>query len=139
MAKNKNGIKAGNRKQGILVKANEPQSTEKLPLIFSLERVQRGNYCFSTLDKEHKAAFADSIFKRKELLWSDIKGAGRHGLGTEKISKSAINTSIPPFITEDQDHFLAFRYHGLNPIVGYRIGQIFYVLWFDHDFTLYDY
>ncbi|MBR9882311.1 MAG: hypothetical protein GYB21_01035 [Oceanospirillales bacterium] len=133
-----NKIKAGKPKQGPLIKAEEPPNTQKLPPIFSLQRIQSGDYCFSCLDQEHKASFAEAIFKRKILTWAEINNAHRHGLGFEKISKKSIKTSIPPFITEDQDHFLAFRYHGKNPLVGYRIGQIFYVLWFDHNFTLYD-
>ncbi|WP_435786554.1 hypothetical protein [Alcanivorax borkumensis] len=72
------------------------------------------------------------------MTWRDIKTCDRHGLGTEKISKSSIDAPIPRFITEDVSDFLVFRYNGMNPMVGYRQRDVFFVLWFDHDFTLYN-
>jgi hypothetical protein len=62
----------------------------------------------------------------------------RHKLGTEKIAKKIIkNAPLPKFITDDFEYFLAFRYNGYCPMVGYRQRDVFFVLWFDHDFTLY--
>ncbi|NQZ06206.1 MAG: hypothetical protein HRT35_03505 [Algicola sp.] len=119
------------------VKPNEPRNYDNEAPLFSLERVQSGKYCFASLDQENKAMFAEAIFRRKSIAWKEIKQIDRHGLGTEKIAKSCIKTAIPRFITEDFEDFLAFRYHGLHPIVGYRDKNVFFVLWFDHDFTLY--
>ncbi|MDF1781943.1 MAG: hypothetical protein P1U67_11655 [Alcanivoracaceae bacterium] len=142
MGKNNKGrknISAPVKKQGALIKAIEPASTESDPVVFSFERIQSGKYCFSSLDAPHKIAVAESIFRRRSLRWSDAWGAGRHGLGLEKIGCDAIaGATIPKFITADKATLLVFRYNGLAPMVGYRISQIFYVLWFDHDFTLYD-
>lgn len=45
---------------------------------------------------------------------------------------------MPEFITEDKANLLAFRFSGKKPMVGYRIRNIFYVLWFDAAFELYD-
>jgi len=95
-------------------------------------------YCFSSLEQKDKAAFAESIFKRRNIPWKEIKNLPRHGLGIEKISKSSIKTALPKNITEDFNYFLAFRFSGKKPMVGYRVHEIFYVLWFDHDFTLYE-
>ena len=72
------------------------------------------------------------------MSWRDIKQAARHGLGFEKISRSQIKCGIPGFITEDQDHFLAFRFKGRAPMVDYRVRDVFYVLWVDPCFELYD-
>lgn len=110
---------------------------DERPPIFSLERLQPGEYCLSELDKEHKAAFADSMFKRKDKSWRELNQAPRHGIGFEKIDKTSIKAPIPKFITEDVDYFLAFRFHGKKPMVGYRQKNIFYVLWFDHNYTVY--
>jgi len=82
--------------------------------------------------------FAEAIFRRKCLTWKQIRQLPRHGLGTEKIPKSSIKAPIPQFITDDVNDFLAFRYHGKRPMVGYRQKDIFFVLWFDSDFTLYE-
>lgn len=130
-------IKKQKPKQGNLVKSVEPINYDKLPPIFSLEKVQRGKYCLSNLDQEHKAMFSEAIFRRKATSWNEIKRLPRHALGTEKIPKSSIRAAIPNFITEEVNDFLVFRYKGLNPMVGYRQREIFFVLWFDHDFTLY--
>lgn len=120
------------------VSANAAPNYDLMPPVFSLERVQPTGYCLSNLCKEDKAAFADAIFKRKSITWSDIKKLDRHALGFEKIDKASIKAPMPPFITEDMDSFLAFRFQGLRPMVGYRKQNIFFVLWFDKDFTLYD-
>jgi hypothetical protein len=114
------------------------QTYDSHPPLFSLEKLQSGKYCLSSLDQEHKAMFSEAIFRRKSISWNEIKRSDRHGLGTEKIPKMSIKAAIPRFITEDMDDFLVFRYKGLNPMVGYRQRDIFFVLWFDHDFTLYD-
>ena len=125
-------------KQGSVVKSVEPPNYDHKPPIFSLEKLQPGQYCFSMLDQENKAMFSDAMFRRRNLTWNEIKRADRHGLGTEKIAKSAINAPTPKFITEDMESYLAFRYFGLRPMVGYRQRDIFYVLWFDSNFTLYN-
>ena len=123
---------------GQRVAAETVQDYDAMPPIFSLERLQAGSYCLSVLEKDDKAAFADAIFKRKNLTWAEIKQVGRHGLGFEKINKKIIRPSIPPFITEEIDSFLAFRFSGKKPMLGYRVKNVFYVLWFDHDYTVYD-
>ena len=115
----------------------QPPNYDKLPPIFSLEKLVGDKYCFSNLDDTDKKQFAESIFKRKNLSWSDIKKANRHALGFEKISKDSIKGSKPSFITDDMNEFLAFRFNGKKPMVGYRTQNIFYVLWFDLDYTLY--
>lgn len=115
---------------------NPPNYDEKPPL-FSLEKVVGDKYCFTKLSGEDKKQFAESIYKRKDTKWKDIKTLPKHGLGTEKIPKNQIKGSIPSYITEDMNDFLVFRFSGMKSMVGYREKNIFYVLWFDSDFTLY--
>ena len=127
---------SGNRNQKIK-EPSEGINFDLRPPLFSLERLQAGDHCFSALSKDLKAAFADAIFKRKNTNWSLLKQSGRHALGFEKISKDSIKAPIPQNIKEDEKHFLAFRFNGKCPMVGYRVNDIFYILWFDHNFTLY--
>nr|VFJ55547.1 MAG: hypothetical protein BECKFW1821B_GA0114236_102329 [Candidatus Kentron sp. FW] len=134
----KRRIKAPTREQGRRIQAPEPADHDGKPPIFSLERVQEGGYSFTKLDREDKAQFAEAIFRRRLLTWRKIKSVHRHGLGAEKIARNSIKTALPAFIKEDTDYFLAFRFSGKKPMVGYRIDNVFYVLWFDNDFTLYD-
>lgn len=139
MAKRKH-IKSPSAKQrkGII---QAPSTTtpnyDEHKILFSLERIQAGNYCFSSLNKDQKAAFADSIYKRKDLTWKEIKQLPRHGLGFEKIAANSIKPPKPAFLTEDVEYVLAFRFHGKSPMIGHRVKDIFYVLWFDHNFTVY--
>lgn len=116
-----------------------PKDYDSMPALFSLEKVQPGAYCFSKLDKVHKVSFAESLFKRKNMTWKEIKNLSRHGLGTEKIPGSAIKGVKPPgFLCDEDLDYLVFRYKGKNPMIGIREGRVFYILWFDHSFTLYD-
>jgi hypothetical protein len=66
----------------------------------------------------------------------DIKFAPRHGLGTEKIARSSIKAPIPDRVTDDAE-FLALRYNGKHPMIGFRDGRIFYVIILDHNFSAY--
>jgi len=117
----------------------EAPDYDDMPPVFSLERIQASSkYCLSKLEKKYQAAFATSIFKRRNIKWKEITQIDRHTLGSEKIPKSAIKTGVPNFITDEIDSFLVFRFYKLMPMVGYRQKNVFYVLWFDHDFSLYD-
>lgn len=80
-----------------------------MPIIFSLEKIVVDKYCFSSLDDEDKKQFAESIYRRKNIKWKEIKSLPRHGLCTEKIPRKLIKGSIPSYITEDVNDFLCFR------------------------------
>lgn len=138
MAKKKSRIKHMPPAGTNHVKAKEPSDPNKKTPLFSFERVQNGAYCFSVLDRNHKADVAEAIFRRKGLTWNDLIRADRHGLGLEKIPRASIGAPIPPFVTDDVKNFIVLRYSGLAPMVGHRIGRTFYILWFDHNFSLYD-
>lgn len=131
-------IKANTTTKTSGISAEQPViNYNKLPIVFSLERLVSGKYCFSSLVNIDKQHFAESIFKRKNLTWEEVMQANKHKLGTEKIPVKAIKENKPNFITDDVDDYLALRYSGLKPMVGIRQKNIFYVLWFDHDFSLY--
>lgn len=137
MAKGKRVKKPVANKGGRVTASEPPNYDDKSP-IFSLERLQSGDYCLSVLERDDKAAFAMAMFRRKNMTWKQIKQADRHGLGTEKIPRNAIKAPIPSFVTEDVKNFLALRFSGTKPMVGYRNKDVFFVLWFDGDYTLYD-
>lgn len=137
MAK-KRGKVTNQSNKGKNVTVIEPQNYDEMPPLFSLEKIIGDKYCFSKLSSENKSQFAESMYKRRCMLWKDINKADRHKLGTEKIPKGQIKGSIPKFITDDFKDFLVFRFNGKLPMVGYRDKNIFYVLWFDFDFSLYN-
>ncbi|EDM68296.1 hypothetical protein PE36_15904 [Moritella sp. PE36] len=129
--------KVNRKNKGITARIETVNYDEKPP-VFSLERLQNSKYCLQKLDQEGKSAFADAIFRRKDITWREINRSGRHKLGSEKMPIASIKAAKPSFITPDMSDYLVFRYHGKRPMVGYRKNDVFYVLWFDHDFTLYD-
>lgn len=103
--------------------------------LFSL-RYMNKDYSLSQCTKDEKAAFADTLYKLNQLTWSEINACPRHGLGYEKIARSSIRAPIPSHLKDDVN-FIAFRFFGKAPMVGYRDGAVFYIIWLDRDFTLY--
>lgn len=130
-------LKAPKKTKGTRIAVQVPPNYEEMPPIFSLQRVLNTKYCISALDRDNKAAFADSIYKRRNITWKEIKQLHKHKLGFEKISRDSIKLDIPDSVTDDVTDFIAFRYKAKAPMVGYRQKNVFYVLWFDYDFTLY--
>ncbi|EMR5845461.1 hypothetical protein WJX39_001833 [Escherichia coli] len=110
-------------------------SDQKKPK-FSFCYIQ-SSHCITKCQKDEKAGLADKLYRLSQLTWADIKQQGRHKLGFEKIARGAIKAGIPSHITEDVDHFLAFRFDDLKAMVGYRLGSTFFVIWLDREFNIY--
>lgn len=108
---------------------------EKQPPLFSLRYINK-DYSISKCTKDEKSALVDTLHQLSQLTWNQITSSPRHGLGYEKIDRSAISSSIPSHLKDDVN-FIAFRFCGMAPMVGYRDGAIFYIIWLDRDFTLY--
>jgi len=110
-----------------------PRSYMDEPPAFSFKHLQK-SHCFSKCNAEEKRDFAESIYKRKELSWSQLVQGARHGLGSEKITQG-LKVEVPPEFSGVQ--LIAFRFSGKKPMIGFRERDVFYVLWFDRDFTVY--
>ena len=104
---------------------------------FSL-RYLSPQWCITGCNQEGRAAFADRIRILTQKSWMEILNLPKQGQGFEKIPRNQIKAAIPPHVTEDVTHFWSFRFHGKAPMVGYKSGEIFHVLWFDPNFALYD-
>ena len=137
MARNTKRIKKPSKVKSQLSVNDEP-NYDDMPPVFSLERIQNNKYCFTKLEQQDQANFATAIYKRRQITWKEISQQSRHSLGYEKIATTAIKTALPRFITEDVSNLMAFRFSGMKPMVGYRQKNIFFILWFDRDFTLYN-
>lgn len=105
--------------------------------VFCFKYLHR-NYNIDKCENDDKIKFIEQIIKLSGLTWQDIEYSPRHGMGTEKIQRSAIKLDLPKEITDDVVHFLAFRFNGRKPFVGFRDRFIFHVLYIDSDYTLYD-
>lgn len=108
-----------------------------LPVVFSFQKIQTGDYCFQKLDKAQKVAFADSLYRRREMTKKAIQTANKHGLGTEKIAKSSLTVNVQNVLSEEMDHILVMRYNGYKPMGGYFVKNIFYVLWIEGRYSFY--
>lgn len=104
--------------------------------IFSLRHLNSG-YCISKCDKKDRLSFVDKIRVISQLSWAQIKSTHRHATGFEKLPRNTFKIGIPTHITEDQT-LIAFRFSGKKPMIGYRDRDIFHIIWFDNDFSVYD-
>ena len=105
--------------------------------IFSLEYMVN-DYSVANCNAEQKAAFADALWARSQMTWRQIIQAPRHGLGSEQIPRHAIRVGIPRAITEDVSEFLSMRFYTNAPMVGFRVGRIFHIVWLDRNYSVYD-
>lgn len=103
---------------------------------FSLKYLQN-NYHLSDCTNEEKLSFLDALLKRSKMRWCEIEQANKSGLGKENIDRNSIKVPIPSVVKEDAKIW-ALRFKGKAPMVGYREGEIFHILWIDRDFTLYN-
>ncbi|KAM3114204.1 hypothetical protein [Phormidesmis sp. 146-33] len=97
-------------------------SPEQQKPIFCLQYL-RQDFCLSDCTKDEKAAFADTLHKLSQITWNEIISSPRHGVGYEYISRNAIRSGVPSHLKDDV-RFLAFRFSGKKPMVGYRDENI---------------
>lgn len=108
-----------------------------MPPIFSFEKMaDKSGYSVNCCGDEDLIALAKRMFHLSRTPWRDIVHGRRHGTGTEKIDRNSINPAIPAGVTKDTT-FLALRFNGKKPIVGFREGRVFHVLFIDKDFSVY--
>lgn len=131
-------IKSPDLSQGNKVTApsSTTGSTNKLKPVFSFEHLV-SSHSVEACEHEDRAALAVQLSKIGTLTWGEIQNAHRHGLGTEKISRDAIKVALPSTVTPDVN-LIAFRFNGKKPMIGFRSGQIFYILLLDRDFNCYN-
>jgi len=98
--------------------------------------IEGNGYSVPCCGPDNRAALADRLFRLSRLTWLQIRQAPRHGLGTEKIAREAIKPAIPANVTDDAQ-LLAIRYNGLHPMVGFRDGRVFNILFVDHTMDCY--
>ena len=127
--------KANQGKQVRVATLADPAPQSQYP-VFSLRHLQPG-FSLRECDTNQKAALAEKMHQLSQMTWIEIINAPRHGSGSEKIARLAIQAPVPAFISDDVN-FLAIRFYGNAPMVGYRDGATFHILWLDRAFRLYD-
>ncbi|RZT56963.1 hypothetical protein EV283_1020 [Sphingomonas sp. BK036] len=115
----------------------KPAPTNMQRPIFSFEYMKEGGgYSVECCEQEDRSQFALRLHKLGRMTWAEIGNAPRHGLGTEKIARSSMSVALPPVVTQDTN-LLAIRFSGKKPMIGFRDGRVFHVLFLDKDFTAY--
>ncbi len=137
---NRSKIKAPEANKGAHLIALKTQDYNKIPVIFSLRHIQNGKYCFSQLDQKQKSDFAEALFRRKDFTWNDYHQIPKESLGYELLPFCCLKIASKPIcVTEDLDKVIVIRFSGNDGrIVGFREKNIYYVLWVDCCFELYD-
>jgi hypothetical protein len=106
-----------------------------LPPIVSFQHLVK-SHCITTCSNEEKIAFVNKMYELSRIPWQELVNKYRHGLGSEKIPRTSLMVPVPKHIT-DEVTFIAFRFDGKKPMVGYRKWDIFYIIWFDTKFNVY--
>jgi hypothetical protein len=114
----------------------EPVSTDGNRPVFSLRYIHK-DFSLLSCVKDEKASFADTLFNLSQLTWRELILDHKHGLGCEKIPRYQIQSN-PSAEIKDDVNFLAFRFYKKAPMVGYRDGDVFYIIWLDREFKLYE-
>jgi hypothetical protein len=114
-------------------------SPDDLPTAFSFEKMQeKSGHSVNCCQDEDREKLIQRMFMLSKLPWKNVKNAPNKGLGCEQIPKGRIKKPIPSSVTPDVDSFSSLHYQGKKRFIGYRVGRIFFILWIDHDFTVYD-
>ncbi|WP_196757837.1 hypothetical protein [Gluconobacter potus] len=137
-SKKRSRISRQDPENGKLIKAVESgkTSSDSQKPLFCFEHMVSG-YDINECERNEKAQILSALYTRSRMSWSELRTAPRHGLGYEKIARTSINPTVPEVITEDVD-IIAFRCIGLAPMIGYKDGNIFRIVWIDREFKVYD-
>lgn len=143
----KKGIKSGSSTEGRLSKrmrqhgaAGKAQPTtnydkERVKFCFAYV-IETGKGGFNELDEDMKSSIMTAMVKRREQTWAEAKLQGRHKQGMENIDRDSMALSLEsmPEHIKMRKKFIAFRYHGMMAMVGFRENDVFYPLGFDANF-----
>lgn len=102
--------------------------------VFSFKYLQEDEFGIKSCNP---VAFVSQLIQVSQLTWGQWKQCHREGMGFEKIERASVNPEIPQVITNDVKHFLSFRFTD-GRVIGYRDRTIFYIVWTDGKFAVYD-
>lgn len=103
--------------------------------IFCLRNLQAG-YDIEDLQADDQCHFVKRLRHLSRMEWLAVINAPRHGAGKENISRNAIRVAMPRAVTDDVTLW-SLRYTQRKAMVGWRSGDVFHVVWIDHDFSVY--
>jgi hypothetical protein len=105
---------------------------------FSFEYICQKAFCMKKCSHEQFKSLSDTLRILSTMEWKSISSSSKETNGYEMIKASQVSGSIPPFF-EREKQIMIFRISGKKGrIAGVRRLDKFYVLFIDHNFTLYD-
>ena len=102
------------------------------PPKFSLRYIQP-DYCITKCEHDDQLQFIQSMLKRRDVPWKALITSPHEKLGCEVIRSLSIRT---PECAEGKS-IISFRFSGKKAMVGFRERDVFYIIWFDRDFSVY--
>lgn len=67
--------------------------------------------------------------KRAKLTWKELHQHPKHGLGSENLPKRIFKPALA--LELERDSYTVFRHQGNLPFAGFRVGDVFHVLWIE--------
>lgn len=82
-----------------------------------------------------------SLIRKLKVLgtktWTEISRSGKHELGCEILKTCELRKPLPSSVPANIDKVMCFRYKEKAPMIGFREGSVFHIVFLDRDFTLY--
>lgn len=103
------------------------------PPKFSLRYLQ-DSHSIVRCTREERSDFVDAMYKRRAIPWSQLETMPHGGLGCEVI-RHGLRVTLPS--SAEGKSILSFRFSGKKAMVGFCERDVFYILWFDRDFSVY--
>ena len=114
----------GNVGERIKPRESGSGSSDVLAPIFCLRHVAHG-WGVDACEREDQAAFALTLQRLARLTWQQIRTAPRHGVGTEKIARTALRAGVPATITDDVDFLVQVLADVADPeVMGQRVEAV---------------
>lgn len=102
------------------------------PPKFSLRYIQ-SDYCITKCEQDDQLQFIQAMLKRKDTPWKTLVTLPHEKLGCEVIR--VLNIQAPE--CAEGKSIISFRFSGKKAMVGFRERDVFYILWFDRNFSVY--
>lgn len=84
-------------------------------------------YGIAELSERQRSEFLLKWSKRSKFTWQELVLHDKHGLGYEHLPQKKIKRKAPEHLCLDK--YMVFRHDGNHSFVGYRIGDVFFMLW----------
>jgi hypothetical protein len=92
----------------------------------------RSGYCVEELTEKQRSDFLLKWFRRAKFTWAALGQHDKHALGYEFMPKKQIKPQLPEHL--QQDKYMVFRHHQNLPVLGFKAGDTFYVLWIENEY-----